>query len=400
MRSHLGFGALIGLGLALSAAPLPAQYAYPGGYGGFPGWGATTVAGSHAAGMGMFAAGAGAYNEQTAQARSINAQTAMQANEYLYQSQQRRNRTYYSRLAKEQAAKQEAGEEIFRRIHDNPTPRDVHTGDALNAILDDLENPKVFPEAVRAASQQPVPSALVRSIPFGYAPQAIAISLEDLSGQGVPDILLTNPAFEEDRKAIRALAADARKQLESPGQVSPETLAGLRQAIKAAQAKVKTVIPANSADHYPAENYLKALFGLTKMLQQPNTVAFLEELKKIDTTSMAHLLSFMHSFNLRFTPAKTPDQERAYDQLFTVMSGLRDQLVRPGQAPSPFQVPDKPADPNKLTNYFSGMAMSHFEPQTDPHTGQTPPPPPAPEGAQPKGARLKGALQKKAAGQP
>ena len=36
--------------------------------------------------MGVYAAGAGAYNVQTAQARSINANTAMRYNEYMYLS--------------------------------------------------------------------------------------------------------------------------------------------------------------------------------------------------------------------------------------------------------------------------------------------------------------------------
>jgi hypothetical protein len=50
---------------------------------GWGGWGGTgsTVQESIASGMGNFAAGAGSYNVQTAQARSINAQTAMQLNE-------------------------------------------------------------------------------------------------------------------------------------------------------------------------------------------------------------------------------------------------------------------------------------------------------------------------------
>ena len=74
---------LIVSGSSARAVPLP------GGYGayGWGGWGGagSTVAGSTAYGMGNFAAGAGAYNEQTAEARSMNANTAMQVNNYMYQ---------------------------------------------------------------------------------------------------------------------------------------------------------------------------------------------------------------------------------------------------------------------------------------------------------------------------
>ena len=65
-----------------------AQLSYPPGYGGYGwgGWGggAHTAGGDQARGMGVFAAGAGTYNLNTAQARSINANTAMQWNQYIY----------------------------------------------------------------------------------------------------------------------------------------------------------------------------------------------------------------------------------------------------------------------------------------------------------------------------
>ena len=59
---------------------------YPPGYGayGWGGWGGVTVGGSTAAGMGAFAAGAGQYNAQTAQARSMNVDTAMKYNDYFW----------------------------------------------------------------------------------------------------------------------------------------------------------------------------------------------------------------------------------------------------------------------------------------------------------------------------
>jgi hypothetical protein len=71
--------------IAVPGMSARAQYHYPAGYGGYGwgGWGGgRTLGGNVASGMGNFAAGAGSYNVQTAQARSMNAQTAMQWNEY------------------------------------------------------------------------------------------------------------------------------------------------------------------------------------------------------------------------------------------------------------------------------------------------------------------------------
>ncbi len=66
---------------ATHGASARAQYGW-GGWGG----GAQTPGSSLARGMGVYAAGAGSYNLQTAQARSINANTAMRYNQYMYES--------------------------------------------------------------------------------------------------------------------------------------------------------------------------------------------------------------------------------------------------------------------------------------------------------------------------
>ena len=70
---------------------------------GWGGWGASTVGGDMARGMGVFAAGAGIYNKQTAVADSINADTLMRWNEYVYTSQQIRNDRFRARQMRKPA---------------------------------------------------------------------------------------------------------------------------------------------------------------------------------------------------------------------------------------------------------------------------------------------------------
>src|SRR3954467_5523933 len=86
---------------ALGGASAHAQYARRGGWGGWGGAG-STVQGSMASGMGNFAAGAGSYNAQTAQARSVNAQTAMQFNDYMYAVNKQNAATNLARRQQEQ----------------------------------------------------------------------------------------------------------------------------------------------------------------------------------------------------------------------------------------------------------------------------------------------------------
>ncbi len=370
MNSRLGLISLSLILLAALSVPVPAQAQYRSGWGGWGG--ATTAAGSSARGMGVLAAGAGSFNEQTAEARSMNVNTAMQANEYMYQSQQRRNQTYYANQAAKRERTIESADTIQDRLRNHPEPRDVHTGDALNIVLDDLNDPQIYMQSLQAASQ-PIPSPLVKNVPFEYAANAITISLEDLTKSGVPDVLLTTPAFEPDRTAFRAIVTQARKEAES-GPISAETLAKARATIATLKSKVDVTVP-DGPDREAADNYLKALTGLTKMLQQPDITPFLQGLNQQPTTTLGHLLSFMNSFNLRFGVAKTPMQESTYDQLYPMLVALRDQVNPQGTNAS--AVAAAPQDPSKLTNYFSSMQFNPSDSQPAPSTTNAVPPPPA-----------------------
>jgi hypothetical protein len=355
---------LLSLVFCISAGSAHAQY-----YGGWGGWGggATTLQGSMMRGAGVAAAGAGYYNQQTAVARSINANTAMQVNQYMYEVNKTNAKSYYTRSALRQKEESSTGEAIYKRLHDHPSGYDIHKGDALNVVLDELTNPDVYTKVISQASRS-IDTELVRNIEFEYAANIIAISLADLSSQGVPDYLLTNPAFADDRAAIKALVVQARKEVEETKQVSPETLANCRVTLKTLKDKVDSSLPQDAPNRLEADNFLKALFGLTKMLQTPSVDQYLKELKTMPTTTLGHLIAFMHTFNLRFGAAKTPVQEATYDQLYPLLVALRDQAKAPSVNP---YTSSGPQNPKAFSSYFSQM-------QYDPKHGVVPPPPPPP----------------------
>jgi hypothetical protein len=357
-------GLLLALFLSISVIPARAQY-----YGGWGGWGGGvgTAQGSIARGAGVAAAGAGYYNETTAVARSINANTAMQVNEYMYEVNKNNAAHFYARSAAKQKEASSTGEAIYQRLHDNPSGHDIHTGDALNVVLDELTNPKVY-SAVLATATRPIDTQLVKNIEFQYAANMIAISLADLSARGVPDYLLTTADYAPDRAAIKELVAKARKETEDGGQVSAETLANCRAAIKALKDKVDVNLPQTAPNRLEADNFLKGLYGLTKMLATPSVAEYLQGLNKLDTTTLGHLISFMHTFNLRFGAAKTPIQEQTYDQLYPLLVAVRDQAKAPSA--NPYAASSGSQSPKAVSAYFSQM-------QYDPKHGVVPPPPPA-----------------------
>jgi len=138
---------------------------------------------------------------------------------------------------------------------------------------------------------------------------------------------------------------------------------------RSANKQVDSLLPQGAPNRLEADNYLKALCGLSKMLETPSVDQFLTGLNKVDSTTLGHLIAFMHTFNLRFGAAKTPVQEQTYDQLYPLLVAVRDQ----GKVPSanPYTTSSGPQDPKNVSAYFSGM-------QFDPKHGVLPPPPPPP----------------------
>lgn len=357
--------------LAVPAGTARAQY-------GWGGWGAPvgggTVAGNRAAGAGVAAAGAGQYNMDTAAARSMNAQTAQQWNDYMYAINQRNSANEMARLNRRQQATNETLDATYKRLHDNPDPRDIRTGDALNIVLTELVNPKIYTQVVQK-SRQPIDSKLVMNINFQYAANMILLCLEDVHSRVVPEVLATDPRFETDRKTIRALIAQGKKEAESSNQPAPQTIQSLRDALTAAKEKADGIWQNGTRQRNEVDNFLKGLIGLTKLLERPQVEQFLKGLRDYPTTTMGQLITFMHGFNLRFGAAKNPEQEFAYNQIYPMLVQLRDQ----GQAggPSPIAAAQAPLpDARAATAVFSGPGNNQVQPQGGPGAGGAAPPRP------------------------
>ena len=91
----------------------------------------------------------------------MNAQTAMQFNDYMYAVNKRNAATELARRQQQQKNVNESADATYKRLHDAPDPHDVHTGDALNIVLTELVNPKVYTQVVQKA-MTPIDSQLVK----------------------------------------------------------------------------------------------------------------------------------------------------------------------------------------------------------------------------------------------
>ena len=171
----------LGLVLILSVTGGTARAQYGWGWGGWGGWGGETPQGSIARGLGALYAGAGMYNEQTAVARSINEDTWQRWNQYLYLSNEEATRKYLAKKNFDTQNNKNAYNSIIKRLQDNPTAKDVDDGDALNAALDQLSDPRIQSSSLRMASDK-IPANIIAEIPFRYASEAVTIIMSNLKG--------------------------------------------------------------------------------------------------------------------------------------------------------------------------------------------------------------------------
>ncbi|CAN5628003.1 hypothetical protein BH23PLA1_BH23PLA1_20910 [soil metagenome] len=338
------------------ATPAHAQW----GHYGWGGWGSTggsTVQGDVARGMGAFAIGSGQYNLDTAAARSIETDTRMRLNEYLWQSEQIRRQHNIQRAAANQARTTAALKEIERRISYEPSRTQIVNGDALNAILHQLSNPSIPGSILKdAADGMTLTPEQARAIPINFASKGVVISLHRLSAEDQWPGPLRGEGFAEQRQAYQQLVGEARELPDDqpiPAKIIDGCLAILQQMRAKAQQEF------TGPTFAEAERFLKGQVGLLQMARDPAIADVLEKiregLKEVEEVQLVNAIHFMQVFNVRFGPARNQEEEALYTQtLYPMMKQLRDQVGQQmgGEVPDTSAVAAAGGSP---TEVFHGM---------------------------------------------
>lgn len=327
------------------------------GYGGWGGWGmmmgGETVAGANARGLGMLNVGAGVYNEKTAVANSINTDTVMRWNEYLYQSNVNAARTHRARLAQRQEAVAKTGESLEDRLRNNPTERDILQGSALNVAVEQISDPRVYTKALTSAKAK-VGGPTIRNIPFQSAAQAISTSVYQITRGGVPRALQA-PIFEADRAELRKIIDKIRAETEEGKDINPADLEAAQAKLLKIRKDFETTVKRNSPGYAEADRFLKAAYGLTRMLETPAMNVLLAGVESRPDIPLSELLNFMTTFNLRFGPATTPDQRAAYQKLWPMVDKVRDETVAALAETAPATATETAANHEAAADFFSGV---------------------------------------------
>jgi hypothetical protein len=318
MNQSLLVSIVVGL-LSTWANDARAQYGYPAGYGGY-GWGGwgSTPASALARGLGAFNMGRGAYNEDTAVARSINTDTVMRWNQYAYQSQQTAKNSYQARLLARRNSINRARAEIQDRLRNNPSTRDITDSDALNVLLDVLSNPATAGSSLRRI-KTPLKPELIQEIPFAFASEGITICLDQMTMNEQWPLALRVDDFRPEREGLRKAVQFALEQ-DKEGDLEPATIEAVQSAIDRLRLKFAKLVPATNPDYIPAHDTIKALAGLSKILYSPKVEEILAELEDYQGTTLGDLLTFMQAFNLQFAPANSFRQRRIYLKLYPLLA--------------------------------------------------------------------------------
>jgi len=362
--------ATVALTAVLTPATAQTLFAQGYGYGGWGGWGGAgqTAQGSIAQGMGVFAAGAGQYNLDTAQANSINANTALNWNEYWYQAQQNQNRKMAERK-KDNITNRDA---IYTRLRDNPSRYDIYRGDAMNVVFDQLSSPKLYLRGLSSSSIK-FPGAMIRDIPFQYARAAITTTVHQVMTKGSAPKVLMRDEFKPENTQLREIGQQIRDEDEKDGAIDPETLDKAEALITKLQAKVAATLP-SGAEKSEAERWLKSALGLSRMLRTPAINVLLSDAEKHPEATVGDVISFMKAYNLRFGMADDPRERLVYDELFPLLVKMRDEAY-PKSKPELGE--DTEVNAEHPTEFFSKL-------NDTPGTPRQAPQPPTPSQPKPK----------------
>jgi hypothetical protein len=326
------------MALLTVAGEARAQYGYPQGYGGngWGGWGSTPGS-SMARGLGAMSMGRGAYNEETAVARSINANTVMNWNNSLYQASQVSASRWNAHVRAEMAKTQRDRTEVEDRLRNHPEQLDITNGNALNIQLDVLLNPASADRSLRSI-KTPLRHDIILDIPFEYASEGMTFCLDRMTMEEKWPLALRIDAFKPEREAVRK-AVTAALEADKEGNLEPATIDAVHSATEKLRLKFEKTVPETSPDYYPARDAIKAMTGLTKMLYSPQMDQILAELDDYQGTTLGDLLGFMQAFNLRFAPSNSFRQRQIYLKLYPM---LIEQVKGPlGRAPGAVETVEK-----------------------------------------------------------
>jgi hypothetical protein len=321
---------------------------YPGGYGGW-GWGgwASDPASGYMAGLGAYARGQGVYEVEDAKAQAINLDTTLKWNKAL-----RARQKALRKQAQEDAANQAAARD------ERVTRQELEDGTTLNQLLSSIyDYDPVVSKASRA--QTAIPADTIHDIPFEWDTEAISVCIDQMTAKDALPAALAGEDFTAERTKLRKAAEEVLKE-DAKGNVTADAKKRLNAAITAFREKFTKDTPKFDPTYNDATGYFQTLASLSRLLNDPSMKKILAELGKNQDVPVGKLITFMHSYNLRFGPATTDRQRDIYRALAPLLTQVMQDTS--AQAAPPPAVDRSGKDfQNAARDAFKGMDWKHLE---------------------------------------
>ena len=309
--------------LALLALMGPSALAQMGFIG--PG---STAEGDYLRGVGVAAFGMGVYNRQTAEANSINANTEMRINEYVFACLMNENRMNAEHRDAMVAKNKENYTKIRQRIDQHPEARDVRKGDALNVVLEQLNNPKIQESSSHTVTV-PLSVDEVRRIPFKLGAKGVkSFSIARLTAKekGKWPVAFQDNQFDRDRREFEKALDNALEQ-QYKGDMQLESIKAVQKTVDNLEYTLEKVVGKISDTlYFEARERLKEMRATVEMLKTQSIEQALGELDRYAGTTVNDLRVFMLRHNLQFADAANPDEKELFPQLYAKLGEQKDRV--------------------------------------------------------------------------
>ena len=273
----------------------------------------------------------GYYNERTAVANQINANTSIMLNEYMWSVIKNEMKENAEHRAAVLARTAEAYNKLHERIHDHPEALDVMNGDALNAKLQDLLAPTVSESASRYA-KVPLDADIIRRIPFKLGDKGERFSMGRLSLKGTKKwpVAFQDPKWASYREGYQR-AVDHALELAMDGKMTEQAIKDIEKAFDQLEDKFlrtpHVLDPRHQREYSEAKEQLEKMRGAARLFMTHKLQPIFQDIDTYTGTTVDDLRLFMQRHNLTFAPAETPDERTVYPQLYTVLVEQRKKLT-------------------------------------------------------------------------
>ena len=299
-------------------------------------------------GQGQFLRGAGWYEFNSARARNIDVQTWKAWNletERIYTNYmtERYNRVLHRKglSAKEQEAARRKIAEDQRRWRESPTPEDINSGDALNALASDLANPNILPTSW-GNSQVALPSQLsltVLTFKMVTKQGSNIVAVDRMLAGGEWPLPLRRRELDQESAAYKQAVATVTEKCRKGTPIQFDDYVALRDRVEALRKKVIEVVPMRDKMQATAMDFVRVLDASSKIFaDQAYAEQLIRDVSEHKATSVGELLAFMRQYRLLFAEAGTsPEVAQLYGTLYGLLREQRDRLGTSLAAATPAQ---------------------------------------------------------------